>query len=210
VRLMALVKICGLTRQGDIAAVNESRPDFAGFVFAGNRRRVTVQQAKAMIQSLDAAILPVGVFLDENLETVASVAAECRLRAVQLHGREDNRYIGRLKALLPPGSTVIKALRVRDAGSLSGAEQIECDLLLLDAYDESQAGGTGKAFDWRLLQGFTTPYLLAGGLHAGNVREAIRMANPYGVDVSSGVETNGVKDAGMIAEFISLTRGQRT
>lgn len=203
---MAKVKICGLTRMEDIEAVNRYRPDYAGFVFAPSKRRLTMEQARLLAGSLDASILPVGVFADERKEFIAAIAEYCWLKAVQLHGSEDDAYISRLNAMLPPGTLVIKAVRVKDASSIKEAEGLHCGLLLLDAWHETQLGGAGEAFDWRLIAGFARPYLLAGGLHAGNVEEAIRRLSPFGVDVSSGVETDGLKDERKIAEFIDLVR----
>ena len=203
---MTLVKICGLTRPEDIAAVNRHRPDYAGFVFAASRRRVSPDRAKALIERLDRAILPVGVFVDEPAEAVAAIARHCDLRAVQLHGGETNETIAALRLLLPPAVAVIKAVPVRDGASLAAAEQYDCDLLL-DAWAEGAAGGGGRTFDWALLQGFPKPYLLAGGLDEDNVAEAVRQLQPLGVDVSSGVETNGAKDAEKIGRFIRSARG---
>lgn len=207
---MTRVKICGLTRMEDIEAVNRCRPDYAGFVFAPSRRQVSMDLARLLTEALDAPILSVGVFVDEDAARVVDIAKQCALGAVQLHGNEDNAYISTLRKLLPTGTLVIKAIRVRDEASLAQAEQLQCDLLLLDAFTQGQAGGAGKAFDWRLLNGFNKPYLLAGGLHAGNAAGAIETLNPFGVDVSTGVETNGLKDGDKIAQFISIARRECT
>ncbi len=204
---MTLVKICGLMRPEDVEAVNRFRPDYAGFVFAKSRRQVAPEHARRLIARLDPVIVPVGVFVDESVETVAAIAGLCRLGAVQLHGSEDNSYISSLRKLLPPDVIVIQAVRVRDAASLVVTEQSFCDLLLLDACAEGVAGGAGQTFDWRLLEGFSKPYLLAGGLRGGNVAEAVRKLKPLGVDVSSGVETDGNKDYDKIGRFIELARG---
>jgi phosphoribosylanthranilate isomerase len=203
---MAKVKICGLTRMEDVEAVNRHRPDYAGFVFAPGRRQLSPENARQLVERLDPSILSVGVFVNEGIETAAVIAGHCRLGAVQLHGSEDDAYIFRLNALLPPGTLVIKAVRVKYVDSIKQAEKTHCGLLLLDAYTQGQAGGAGETFDWGLLEGFRRPYLLAGGLNAGNVEEAIRLLDPYGVDVSSGVETDGRKDSEKIAEFIGLAR----
>lgn len=205
---MTAVKICGLVRLEDIFAVNRHRPDFAGFVFAPGRRRLNQQDVARLTALLDGGIVPAGVFADERAEAVAATARACRLGAVQLHGGETNEYIAALRALLPPGVLVFKAIRVRDASSLEQAERAVCDLLVLDAYADGALGGTGRTFDWSLLRGFPRPFLLAGGLNADNVAEAVAMLQPYGVDVSSGVETEGRKDEAKIMKFLSLARSE--
>lgn len=205
---MARVKICGLTRAADVAAVNKCGADFAGFVFAESRRRVSPDEARQLIEALHPTVTPVGVFVDEDAENVALITKTCKLGAVQLHGTESNVYISALRKLLPCGIKIIKAVRVKDATSLEAAGGLECDLLLLDAYNGSAAGGSGKRFDWNCIVDFDRPYLLAGGLNAGNVADALSRLQPYGVDVSTGVETDGTKDETKIAEFIRLVRGE--
>lgn len=207
---MAKVKICGLMRMEDIDAVNLYKPEYAGFVFAPGRRQIVPENARCMVGRLERVILPVGVFVNEAAGNVACITRYCALGAVQLHGSEDNRYIEALRTMLPPGVLIFKAIRIRGASSFEMAEKSSCDLLVLDAYTHGQAGGTGQAFDWRLIDGLGRPYLLAGGLEAGNVAGAVEMLNPYGVDVSSGVETNGIKDKLKIRQFISLARGGKT
>lgn len=202
---MTRVKICGLMRHEDADAVNAAKPDFAGFVFAESRRQVMPGSARKLIGRLDVGIAPVGVFVDEKPEDVADIARYCRLAAVQLHGHEDNAYIASLRKLLR-GERVIQAFRVRDEETLERAAGSASDLLLLDAWAESEAGGTGRAFDWKLLSGFECPYLLAGGLNEGNVEGALERLRPWGVDISSGVETEGAKDAGKIIRFTELVR----
>lgn len=205
---MTEIKICGLTDADSVRAVNRFRPEYAGFVFAKSRRRVTVEAARALIRLLDPVVVPVGVFVNEEAAAVASIAAACGLRAVQLHGNEDGGYVRALKRLLP-GTLVIKAVRVRDQASLKAADTHGCDLFLLDAWRPGGGGGTGETFDWELARGFEAPFLLAGGLDAKNVSEAVGRCAPLGVDVSSGVETDGRKDAAKIAEFIEIVRGKR-
>jgi len=200
------IKICGLTRLEDIAAVNRQRPDFAGFVLAESKRRVTPDQVRDLIAELNPAIIPVGVFVDRPSLEVAEIALFCSLGAVQLHGRETNGEICRLRALLPAEVLIIKALRVKDSASLAMAGEIPADLLLLDAYSPGAAGGTGTSFPWEWVQDLTRPYLLAGGLDGETVQQAIALLQPWGVDVSSGVETDGLKDEGKIADFIKKVR----
>jgi phosphoribosylanthranilate isomerase len=206
---MAAVKICGLMNRGDIDAVNHSKPDFAGFVFAPGRRRIQFRHARLLIEELDAAIIPVGVFVNEAVETVVEIVKDCALDVVQLHGEEDSAYISALRWLLHSEIPICKAIRVRDASSLLKADRFGCDMLLLDAWCAGQAGGAGREFDWKLLEGFSRPYFLAGGLNAGNIVSAIELLNPFGVDVSTGVETDGLKDGEKINAFIALARGEK-
>ena len=204
------IKICGLTRPEDIAAVNVYHPDFAGFLFAPSRRQISPELAKDLIAGLDPLIIPIGVFVDMEPMAAAEIAHYCDLGAVQLHGQESDLDIQLLRALLPPELLVIKALRVKDASSLEQAENIPADILLLDAYHAEAAGGTGLCFPWALIKDFPRPYFLAGGLNPGNVQSAISLLHPWGVDVSSGVETDGQKDRGKIRDFIAACSESRT
>lgn len=203
---MTKVKICGLMRPQDIESMNRCLPDYAGFVFAGGRHSVSPVEAFGLIAKLRSSIVPVGVFVDEREDVVAGIAAACCLGVVQLHGNENNAYISNLRALLPSDTLIFKTARVRNFESLAGAMHIDCDMLLLDTYVDGQPGGTGAAFDWGLLEGFGRPYLLAGGLNEDNVAGAVARLRPFGVDVSSGVETNGRKDRDKIERFIDRTR----
>ncbi|MDR1816565.1 MAG: phosphoribosylanthranilate isomerase [Clostridiales Family XIII bacterium] len=203
------IKICGLSRPEDVDAVNAARPDYIGFVFApGSRRRVTPEQAAALRARLDAGIVPVGVFVDAEVDEIAALVAAGTIEAVQLHGREDAAYVRVLRDLLPEGTAVIKAMRLDSLplGGESGA-----DYILLD----HGSGGTGEAFDWRLLDGRCAdgcidgvPFFLAGGVNEGNLEEALALG-PYAVDVSSGAETDGVKDAGKISRLVAAVRGSK-
>ncbi len=205
------IKICGLTREQDIEAVNEHLPNYAGFVFAESRRKLTRQRAVDLTDRLVPEVKPVGVFVNHNLEELAEISKACRLAAVQLHGDENNRYMNNLRRLLPEATLIIKAVRVQSSRTLQAASAIECDIFLLDSYQEGVLGGTGDTFDWTLLKDFTRPYFLAGGLNKDNVTKAIQTLHPFGIDVSSGVETDGFKDSIKISAFIkkaheSITR----
>lgn len=200
------IKICGLTREQDIEAVNEYPPDYAGFVFAESRRKLTRQRAVELTDRLVPEVKPVGVFVNHNPEELADISKACSLAAVQLHGDEDNRYIDNLRSLLPEATLIIKAVRVKNSEILQAASAIECDIFLLDSFHEGIPGGTGDTFDWTLLKNFTLPYFLAGGLNKDNVTKAIQTLHPFGIDVSSGVETDGFKDTNKISAFINKTR----
>lgn len=200
------IKICGMVRMKDIEAVNLILPDFAGFIFATSRRQVDADTARNLVAHLRHAILPVGVFVDEMPETVVRIAERCGLRVVQLHGDEDMAYIARLRSLLPRGIMIWRAIRVRDAGSLQPMALLSVDRFLLDAWHPKEPGGAGAAFDWNMARLAKKSFMLAGGLNPQNVAEAIRTVRPWGVDVSSGVETGGWKDPHKMAFFVEAAR----
>lgn len=190
------IKICGLFRACDIDYVNEALPDFIGFVFATSRRQVTKEWAEAMRPKLKPGITPVGVFVNEPLLNVAQLLNDNTIEMAQLHGNEDENYLKQLKSLtLKP---VIKAVRVLSPRDIEEAQQTTADFLLLD----NGAGGTGESFDWSLVKQVKKPFFLAGGLNAGNIEEAIAATSPYAVDMSSGVETKGLKDRSKILEMV--------
>lgn len=203
---MSKVKICGLSRAADIEAVNAARPDYIGFVFAQSRRRVSPETAKELRALLDPSICAVGVFVNEQARTVAGLALEGVIGAVQLHGDEDTAYIRALRVLLPSDVPVIRAVRVQNTAQIRQANELPCDYLLLDTYDPAAAGGSGKTFNWKLIPAGIKPYFLAGGLACENVAGAVGACAPYCVDVSSGVETGGKKDAGKIKRLVRLVR----
>lgn len=195
-----LIKICGLSRPEDIDVVNELRPDFIGFVFyEKSKRNVTKEKAKSLKEKLDSRIPAVGVFVNADPEFVISLLEERIIDIAQLHGSEDEEYIQNIKA--KTGRKVIKAFVVNDAQSLEEAEKSSADYLLLDS-----GMGTGSTFDWSKLDEVTSPYFLAGGLGLDNIDKALSEIKPYAVDVSSGVETDGVKDPAKIREFINRVR----
>jgi phosphoribosylanthranilate isomerase len=196
---MTKIKICGLSRPQDIHDVNEARPDWCGFIlnYPKSRRNVTPEKAAELIRSLRADIVPVGVFVDQPAETIIPLARENLLRAVQLHGRETPEYIRALQREIR--IPVIKAFRIQSEADLRTAEESPADLILLDS-----GRGTGKPFDWSLLRGLSRPWLLAGGLGPDNLEEAIARFHPWGVDMSSGVETNGRKDREKILRTVAI------
>lgn len=297
---MTRVKICGITSKTEITFLNKYLPDYIGFVFTtGSKRRVTPEQAAELASGLSPAIKKVGVFVDAEPERAAEIASAVRLDVLQLHGREDGRYIGILRPMLKPGTEIWKAIRMGgnrmpelgtaaygrpgmsesktdvntveqemlmqgrsatrisgvdgrapgsgmtglpDCGPAAGAGTVYplgcggtsgsetagsiyggrnpgpemdghpgCDRLLLDTYVADCPGGSGKAFDWGLAlplkQRTHLPVILAGGLHPGNVRQAIEQVFPFAVDASSGVEGDGIKDERKVKAFIEAVRG---
>lgn len=190
------LKICGLTRAEDIAAANLLKLDYIGFVFAKSRRRVTTEQAMELKSSLDPAIGAVGIFVNEDMQNVANTAGLCSLAAVQLHGDESGEYISRLRGMLPVGCEIWKAVRVRCADDIEKAKQILADCIVFDAFCGDMRGGTGESFDWSMLRGIemSLPFFIAGGITAENAASVIDFARPDGIDASSSLETDGLKD----------------
>jgi phosphoribosylanthranilate isomerase len=202
--LTVRVKICGVTTVGDALHAAACGADALGFVFfAGSPRCVTPAQARAISEELPPFVTRVGLFVNETPERIRAIAGECGLDAIQLHGDEPPEFCRELPL------RVIKALRIRDAASLAGHESFQVSALLLDAWVGGAYGGTGLAFNWELATGVARqrPVILAGGLTPANVAEAVRQVRPYGVDVSSGVESGpGKKDPEKVAQFIRMAR----
>lgn len=197
------IKICGLTRPEDIAAVNEARPDYIGFVFAKSKRQVDERQAADLKKSLDPGILTVGVFVDAPLEQIESLCRKGLLDAAQLHGNEDAAYMKALRARIR--QPVLKALRVESAAQILEAQAFPCDWLLLDAAPPGGYGGGGQPFDWTLIPRGIKPFFLAGGLTPETIHAAAA-CGPCCLDISSGVETGGVKDPVKIAAAVAAAR----
>ena len=194
------IKICGLFRDCDIDYVNEAKPDFIGFVFAKSRRQVSGEWAEAMRSKLRSEITPVGVFVNESLANVARLLNNNIIEMAQLHGAENEHYIQELKSLTQ--KPIIKAVRVLSHDDIEAAQHTVADFLLLD----NGTGGTGESFDWSLVRQVTKPFFLAGGLKADNIEQAIVATSPYAVDLSSGVETGGLKDRAKILEIVRSMR----
>jgi Phosphoribosylanthranilate isomerase len=201
---MAKIKICGLSRPIDIEYVNEAHPDYIGFVFAKSKRQVSIEQAKQLKSSLNPDIQAVGVFVNEKIDNIILLCNQNVIDLVQLHGDEDESYISKLKSCI--SKPIIKAVRVKESEDIKSAEGLETEYLLLDAYKEGQYGGSGDAFDWTIISKVKQPYFLAGGIHTDNVLYAIKSVNPYAIDISSGVETDGVKDRTKIIDIITKVR----
>ena len=194
------IKLCGLSRPWDIRAANALKPEFVGFVFAPRSRRyVSSQQAKTLKSLLLPEIRAVGVFVDEEPQRVAELLDSGVIDLAQLHGAEDNGYIRRLRALTD--HPLIQAFRITSEEDVRRAADSGADHILLDA-----GAGTGTVFDWGLLRQIRRPYFLAGGLGLYNVEKAVEELHPYGVDVSSGIETDGVKDPEKMAAFVAAVR----
>lgn len=197
----ARIKLCGLSRPQDILAANALMPDYVGFVFAKKSRRYVPPEQAARLRALLApGIRAVGVFVNAAPEDAAALLEAGIINAAQLHGQEDDAYIRRLRALT--NAPIIQAFRMESERDARAAELSAADFVLLDAGN----GGTGGVFDWRLAGHVRRPYFLAGGLTPENAGEAIRQLAPYGVDISSGIETDGYKDAEKMAAFMAAVR----
>lgn len=197
---MTKIKLCGMRRREDICAANALKPDYIGFVFAQkSKRRVSPGEAAELKSILLPEITAVGVFVDENPENVAHLLQTGVIDAVQLHGSENEAYITELRSLTD--KPLIQAFRIRGREDLDAARGSTADFILLDA-----GAGDGRTFDWTLLRDFSRPYFLAGGLGPENVRDAVARLQPFAVDVSSGIETNGVKDPEKMAAFVGAVR----
>lgn len=203
---MTKIKICGLTRTEDIEMVNEFLPDYIGFVFAKSRRQVSAEQAKELKNKLRPAIKAVGVFVNEKPENIAEIANQGIIDLIQIHGDEDAAYCAQLRKLTQ--APIIKVVRVEREDDLAGIEEFDCDYYLFDTLSNQQYGGTGKAFDHSILYNkeIKKPFFVAGGLNQDNVAAVIEVIKPFGVDTSGGVETDGIKDANKIKEFIKQGR----
>ena len=200
------VKICGITSFEAASWAREAGADMIGFVFADSRRKVSPEQAADIGKKLPAQVKKVGVFVNEPIESLLDIAETAGLDYIQLHGDETPDYI---KSISKP---VIKAFSVASENDLKQLADYACEYYLLDSPAEAYRGGNGTAFDWSLANSETIPrekLFLAGGLHSGNVQQAIEEVSPVGVDVSSGVETDRKKDPIKINQFITAAkRGQ--
>lgn len=214
------VKMCGISKVETIPAVVEAKPDYMGLVFAPSKRQVTVDQAKILVEELhrgyakkygsdtehdkNDTIKTVGVFVNETVDNLVTIANEANLDAVQLHGDEDETFIQSLKERT--NVEVWKAVQIRSAADVEEWIDSSADMLLFDAYHKHERGGTGEVFDWSSLDAFERPFMLAGGIDSTNVARAIRTVRPYGIDISSGIETNGLKDDEKMKAFTNIVR----
>ena len=214
------VKMCGISKVETISAVVEAKPDYMGLVFAPSKRQVTVDQAKTLVEELykqytkrynngtehsnNDEIKTVGVFVNETLENLVKIATEVNLDVVQLHGDEDEAFIQSLKERT--NVEIWKAVQIRSVADAETWIDSSADMLLFDAYHKDERGGTGEIFDWSCLDEFERPFMLAGGIDCTNVARAIRTVRPYGIDISSGIETDGVKDDEKIKAFTNIVR----
>lgn len=197
---MTRVKICGIRNKEEIDIMNRCRPDYIGFVFADSRRRVTHEEASALRKQLAPGIKAVGVFVNDAVTSILQLVYQGVIDLIQLHGDEDETMMETLKR--KAACPIIKAVRVERPEQILATEKLPCDMLLLDSFHPGSYGGSGKSFNHSLIPPLWKPFFLAGGLDAGNVGQCILKYRPYGVDISSGVETNGIKDEEKIMKIL--------
>ena len=197
---MTRVKMCGLRSEADVRAVLELRPDFAGFILSGGFRRSISRETFAELSAMliGSGVKRVGVFVNEPLDSIIGFADY--IDVIQLHGSEDEDYIRSLRKLTD--KPIIKAITVRSEADIEAARASSADYVLLDS-----GTGTGSTFEHSLIADIDRPFFLAGGLTAENVSEAIRRFEPFAVDASSSLETDGIKDKTKMAAFFIAVRG---
>ena len=197
---MTKIKLCGIQRYKDIDVVNELLPDYIGFVFAKKSKRfISYDMAKSLKKRLDKRVKAVGVFVNESMENIIYLVRNDIIDLIQLHGDEDGEYISKLKKYV--NTPVIKAFKIKSKADINTLYKEGSDFILLDA-----GAGDGKTLDESILKDFKGDYFLAGGLSPDNISEKINTLHPFGVDVSSGIETNGKKDADKMRKFVKLVR----
>lgn len=213
------IKFCGISQEDTVPVLAETRPDHVGFIFAPSKRQVTVEQAKSITRSLQDSIHTtsgnkccsrVGVFVNETIPTIVEIAKVVPLSVVQLHGDETVTYIETLRSQLQEEQLesieIWKAIQVQGKEDILPWKQAPIDGLVVDAYSKEERGGTGKTIDWSLLDEVQVPYYLAGGIGLHNVARAIRRLQPYGLDMSSSLETNGQKDVKKIKSMAQIIK----
>lgn len=207
------IKTCGLFREEDINYANELKPDYIGFVFAESKRKVGVEKAYNLKNKLDKEIKSVGVFVNDNLDFILNLIRGKIIDIIQLHGNEDNNFLDNLKT--KTNAKIIKFIPVENADSILNSLNIFSDFILLD----NLKGGVGKTFNWnylkeafesnkKFIEVFNKKYFLAGGLNKENINEALKF-NPYCVDLSGGLETNGIKDFEKMKYIINITKNYK-
>ena len=213
---MVKLKICGMRRAEDIEMANSYKPDYIGFVFAESPRKVSYEQAKELSDLLSEDIVPVGVFVNEHMKLIVDLFKDGIIEMAQLHGDEDEKYIRNLKdkSIEETGKQipVINAIEIKEGADYDDEllkwRDSASDYFILDS-----GKGSGKTFDWSLIdkesEFFKNSIFLAGGLNSENLALAMEEFNPFAVDLSSSVETDGFKDEEKIKEIIEIMENYR-
>ncbi len=199
---MVKIKICGIKRLEDIEIVNRYKPDYIGFVFADSKRKVSHELAFELKSNLSPDITSVGVFVDAGMDEITKLFDDGIIDMAQLHGSENEEYIINLKENTNCKLKIINAIEMSDEKDLLEYDNSAADFLLLDS-----GKGSGKTFDWSLIRkDLNKKFFLAGGINKSNVMEAIGEFNPFAVDLSSSLETDGFKDENKIREIMEVIR----
>ena len=203
------IKFCGIRRKEDVDFCNTLLPEFMGMILTpGFKRSITAEYAETLVKEKKSCIKAVGVFVDTTSEKVAEISKKAFLDVIQLHGNETAEIIKEVKELT--GLPVWKAVRVQNTQDIKNAELLGADKLVLEGYVSGKAGGTGITANWELISKSKPqiPFFLAGGLTPKNLSAAINTVKPYGVDFSSGIETDGIKDYKKMQEIVNIIRGE--
>lgn len=209
---MTKVKVCGIRSLDDVAIINGCKPDYIGYVFAPSKRQISLSTATSLSKNVSDGIKKVGVFVDQPVELITKAFSCGAIDFAQLHGNENADYERSLFNALAkiginsPELRCIKAFRIRNNADIEKTNLSLCPTLLLDAYSQSAAGGTGEKFDWTLIKNINKPFFLAGGINADNAESAINSVHPFALDASSSLETNCKKDREKVYEFVRRIR----
>lgn len=200
-----MIKLCGMRRNEDIAYCNECMPDYIGFIFAESKRKVSSELAGQLRGELDPQIVTVGVTVNSPIEFFTEISGSADI--FQLHGNEDSEYISSLRKLFPE-KEIWKAGRIRSEADIDVLAVLPADKFVLDAFSAEAYGGTGKKIDEKLLayakNKLSKPFFIAGGIDSSNIADIIKKFTPYGVDLSSGIETDGFKDGAKMLEIMKI------
>jgi phosphoribosylanthranilate isomerase len=202
---MAKVKVCGITNLKDALAAEKAGADIIGFIFAKSPRKVKPAVVKRICSALKLSTMKAGVFVNENADKVNAFVRDFRLNIVQLSGDETPSYMRKIRNV-----KIIRSIHVKDGKNLK--KQVKkfgtgVYAFLFDTYDKKKYGGTGRVFNWTLVKKTGVPFFIAGGLNPGNVKDAIKNARPFGVDVSSGIESRpGRKDLKKLRDFLKAVK----
>ena len=197
---MTNIKLCGLSRLEDIEVANNLKPEYIGFVFWDkSKRNVSYEKAKELRSALDSSIKSVGVFVKADIDFVCRLLDDGIINIAQLHGGEDDEYIKELRS--KTDKPIIQAFRIETESDIDKVNASSADYVLLDS-----GKGTGIVFNWELIKNVNRPFFLAGGLSCDNIEDAVKNIRPFAVDVSSGIETEGLKDKAKMERFVSMVR----
>lgn len=202
------LKFCGIKCHNDVELMNKYFPNYAGFVFADSKRQVKISVAASLISELSTDIVPVGVFVNARIPRVLQTIDETGIKIVQLHGMENMEYIRKLR-IEAKTVEIWKAVNIKTTEDIENAQYFDADMLLFDSYVENQNGGTGTRINLDIIENakISAPFFLAGGINKSNLEEIILKINPYGIDISSGIEENGYKNDNKINEIMRCLNG---